>query len=818
MSNWIGFLGEQNSTLTAGWIGRDWVDQRFKTGWSTSRQGWSLRRGDQFYSADVDADNRDELIVVAPTGEWIGILRENSGGLVATWIKNDWVNEPGGTGASGWDLRQGDRYYVADIDADNRDELIVVAPTGEWIGILAEQGGSLIAGFIAYNWVNHPGGSGANGWDLKKGDEYLVADTDGTGRSRLVIRYLQSDGTTSSTGSSLMDSEILAIHAALLFTGEILYFGGDEHNPAQANNPQDFDRTRLFDVQSGIITRVGSPTTDIFCSGHAFLPDGRLLVGGGTEKYPIVLGHAHPLGHTGHRACWAYDPQARTWTQVADMNPNPNTGTPSGRWYPTLLTLHNGEILAVFGHPSESDTARHRNNTPERYSLNNNTWSLLPPVPGSEAIQYTQIMLNYPRLHLLRDTNIFFSTPVNDNRIYDPFTGSYVGNAIPSTGDSLYDESWNATSVLLPLLPGDNYSPRIMICGSTEPRVINLALSQPRWRLTAPRTGAASGRSRQFLCAVLLPTGEVFVTGGVGVSGQDIDAVFQAEIFSAGIDWNTDTYTWTADNTNTGTQAWTTVETASVPRNYHSVALLMPDGRVWTAGSSKNGDNGDPNIFGEKRIEIYSPWYCGASTRPEITSSPGGIGYGQTVEVRTPQAANIRRVALIRCGSVTHAFDSDQRYIGLTFQYAGGEVLRVNGPSDPAIAPPGYYMLWIIDDVGRPCSLAKFTRVPSVVQVTNILFNPPGPDLMSERLVIENQTAMNVNVTNWTIEDLKNHVFTFPQFLLATGAQVQLWTKGGVSDANNLYWGSGSPIWNNTGDTAILRNAQRVEISRYSFR
>src|SRR3712207_6625587 len=80
------------------------------------------------------------------------------------------------------------------------------------------------------------------------------------------------------------NSEVLAIHAALLPTNEILYFGGDEHSQAQHNAGQ-IDNTRLFNLTDGSITTLPSPTTDVFCSGHAFLGDGRLLVGGGTEQW-----------------------------------------------------------------------------------------------------------------------------------------------------------------------------------------------------------------------------------------------------------------------------------------------------------------------------------------------------------------------------------------------------------------------------------------------------------------------------------------------------------------------------------------------------
>ena len=507
------------------------------------------------------------------------------------------------------------------------------------------------------------------------------------------------------------DSQVLAIHAALVFTGGILYFGGDEHNQDQ-HDKNIIDNTRLFDVATNRITSLGSPTTDVFCSGHAFLADGRLLVAGGTEAWGGGhAGHPHALNFGGHRACWLYNPQAarpRAWQRAADMNFEPGRATGGGRWYPTLVTLASGHVLAAFGHPSLSD-GRHRNGTPEVYSPASNTWTLLsridegirdPPTGGPH--------LNYPRLHVLPNSLVFFATPVNGNRFYDPEAGIFLDRVIEAPGDPMYQD-WSATSVLLPLLPNDDYTPRVLICGGRQPQKINLGERSPAWQNAGNRAGAAADRVRANLCAVILPTGDIFLSGGVAggscdpVDGETQCPVREGEIYSPGIDWETGAYT--------GAENWMSVEAARVPRNYHSVALLMPNGRVWTAGSSKNASSGDPAAVGEMRIEVYRPAYDATRNRPEIRSSPTELHYGEIFEVRTPQAASIRRVALLRAGSVTHAFDADQRYVGLVSEYRGRDLLHVVAPAEGGIAPPGPYMLWIVDNAGRPCKLAKFVRL-----------------------------------------------------------------------------------------------------------
>jgi hypothetical protein len=507
------------------------------------------------------------------------------------------------------------------------------------------------------------------------------------------------------------DSQVLAIHATLLQTGEILYFGGDEHSQAQhdANN---IDHTRLFRLNDNAILPMTSPTTDVFCSGHARLADGRLLVGGGTEEWSGEVGfHDHVLGFPGLRSAWIYQPHARSWFRAADMNPQPghemaNTG--GGRWYPMLLTLGSGEVLAIFGHPNATDT-RHRNNNTERYSPAVNNWFRLPEVAEAVAITYFDHFLNFCRVHLLNDGRVFFVTSVNGNRFFDTATGTFGGAVITAPTDPVYVD-WHCQSVLLPLLPGDSYRPRILLTGDQTPRRIDLGDATPAWAATSARQGTAAGKFRKFGLSVLLPNGKVFVTGGVNSASDSSDAlgVLEAEIYDPGIDWVAGSYTAA------GTDSWATVESATVVRNYHSTALLMPDGRVWTAGSSKNAAAGDPAAVAEHRIEIYSPDYVGAVGRPTITTVPDLVSYGETFRIDTPDAGIIRRVAMMRCGSVTHAGDHDQRYVALSFTPDGPNALNATAPPSSNVAPPGYYMLWIIDQNGLPCANASFIRLTSL--------------------------------------------------------------------------------------------------------
>ena len=471
-------------------------------------------------------------------------------------------------------------------------------------------------------------------------------------------------------------AQVLAVHAALLHTGQILYFGGDEHDAGQ-NDRDQIDHTRLFDCASLTVSVVGSPTSDLFCSGHAFLMDGRLLVAGGTEDFPTDQG-PHAPHFPGLRDASIFEPWSGRWIPVASMNPEPGRTTGGGRWYPTLLTLASGTVLALSGHPQKDDS-RHSNDSPEAFSPSprqTGTWRLLSGPDPAHDVAY------YPRLHVLPAGDVLCATPVRGRtqRLTPaPYRWTDV-TAAPS--DPIYHGS-AATSVLLPLLPSTGYRPRVLFCGGAQPIVLDLGAASPSWKPTGPRT--LSGRPvRNHANAVLLPTGEVFVCGGAVDPSNDATGVLQPEVY------------------NPNNNSWATHPAATVVRNYHSVALLMPDGRVWTAGGNHNSQQSfpAPGVDNrELRIEIYEPPYYSAD-RPQLMSAPRAIGWGQTFHVRSSQTDRIVRVAMIRAGSVTHAYNSDQRYVGLGFSRTGGW-LTVKAPPNTGIAPPGYYLLFVLnrDDI-----------------------------------------------------------------------------------------------------------------------
>lgn len=509
----------------------------------------------------------------------------------------------------------------------------------------------------------------------------------------------------------LSDSGHMAIHAAVAPGNEIVYFGGW------------FESTGVYRFNVVTETRNAEfatpiPDTDMFCASHSFLADGRWLVGGGElpagDEGEDLHGHGGMTGG-GSRACWMYTHRLRRWDRIADMNLDP-AGNPEsgGRWYPTLITLYDNQVIAVAGHPdvrehypsADEEEQRHSNNTPERYSPPADTWTLMAGENHDTTADHGH-RDEYHRIFLLPNGHVFFATSVKgDNRYYNPYSGTFLASpVIGLPSESLYHHGSATTAVLLPLLPGDGYTPRVLIANGEAAYRITLEGEFPAWEETGPRDWSGTPPRRIHGCSVLLPDGTVFLSGGTQEDGEDevrqANAVRQGEIYDPGIDWEEGEYGDEPDN------PWTTVGQAAVRRHYHSVALLMPNGTVWTAGS--NGPGGQSNQ--ERRIEAYRPPYCARMGRPVITESPDYIVYRRSFTVRSPQAGQIRRVALIRCGSVTHAFDTDQRYVALNFEHSGGDALTVTSPPHSAVAPPGFYMLWIVDDAGRPCRWARFVNV-----------------------------------------------------------------------------------------------------------
>jgi hypothetical protein len=441
---------------------------------------------------------------------------------------------------------------------------------------------------------------------------------------------------------------IVAVHVNLLPTGEILAWDGQQ---AGTN-------ARLFNPATNAFTSVNITTgTNIFCTGHCHLPDGRILVTGGH------VGAAH-VGVTDTNI---FNPTTRQWTRVASMQ------TP--RWYPTNTTLPDGRILVTAG---EINCDACNALIPEIYNPISNTWTELFGAPLD--------LTYYPHMFVLPDGRVLAASTAESPTVTQVLnvvtqTWSVVdANAVDGGSAAMYlpgkiMKSGTSTNPDDPVVPSE-----------TTTYVLDMTQAAAAWRETAPMAFP-----RTYHTLTILPDGNVLVTGG----GPTTDAVGVNEAIKAAELWSPVTETWTS------------MASMQRPRLYHSTALLLPDARVWVAGGGRFNGVNEPTD--QLSSEIYSPPYLFKGTRPVITSAPVQIGYGGAMTVQTPDVSRIASVSLIKLGSMTHAFNMDQRYVPLSFT-AGASSLSVQTPANSNLAPPGHYMLFIVDIDG----------IPSVATILNI--------------------------------------------------------------------------------------------------
>jgi hypothetical protein len=292
-------------------------------------------------------------------------------------------------------------------------------------------------------------------------------------------------------------------------------------------------------------------------------------------------------------------------------------------------------------------------------------------------------------MFLLSDGRLLDAGPDTTTRILDPsnWTWSTIGT---SPFDGMSAVMYRPNKIMKAgswADPDFNGSAQPLYQSRADTAVLDMNATSPAWRSTAPM---AYPRSYQNL--TLLPDGTVLASGGMTDSdGTDLSkAVLPAEI------WNPDTETWT------------TVASEQIGREYHSTALLLPDGRVLMAGGGQLP--GSPAV-NETNAEVYSPPYLFKGARPTISSAPSLVQYGQSFTVSTPDASTISKVSLVRLPSVTHAFDQDQRFQFLNFTAGSGQ-LTVTAPATANLAPPGYYMLFVVNGNGVP-SVASMVRFPA---------------------------------------------------------------------------------------------------------
>ncbi|MEU9855031.1 kelch motif-containing protein [Streptomyces sp. NPDC047974] len=589
-------------------------------------------------------------------------------------------------------------------------------------------------------------------------------------------------------------ARINAIHAALLHTGKVLLIAGS------GNDQKNFDAgtfdTVLWDPVKNTFKKVPTPE-DFFCAGHSQLPDGRLLVAGGTARYEVLDGgvtkagggmrvknespdkavtlkkgtrfrspsgveyvsttdvtvpkakrefeisyfksgqmkpwktkvtaaearvfveavEQGPQGLTteaaqyevvglkgkqaddvyglaqklttekqdfqGIKAAYEFDPKAEKYVPVAPMK--------DARWYPTLVGLQDGKVLAVSGLNDVGDVVPGDN---EIYDPKTKKWTKGP----------FRYFPTYPSLFLTKGGKLLYTGsnagygPADKGRapgLWDLKTNKFT----PLTGLTDPDQLETSASLILPPAQAQ----KVMVLGgggvgesaksTARTSIVDLNTDSPAFR-----DGPALPQGTRYLSSVLLPDDTVFTTGGSrdyrGRSGSDI---LKAQFYDP------------------AANAFAAAADPTVGRNYHSEALLLPDGRVATFGSDPLFDDKDNTKLGtfEQRIEVFTPPYLhkAGADRPALGEGPRELDRNGRATFKTKDAGRIAKARLMRPSAVTHTTDVEQRSVALELTRGkDGLTVTVDAPEDRTLVPPGWYMLFVTDEAGIP-SEAKWIQV-----------------------------------------------------------------------------------------------------------
>jgi galactose oxidase len=457
------------------------------------------------------------------------------------------------------------------------------------------------------------------------------------------------------------------IAAANLPDGTLLTWSAyDEFNfQGDIGNRPSQTHTSVFDPESGasspvLVTHLGY---DMFCPGTANLPDGRILVNGGSSSRKTSL----------------YDPATGTWSLSGEMN------IPRGYQGTTLLS--DGSAFTLGGSWSGGEGGKHAE------VWTDGSWRRLTgvraePITGPDPGGVFRGD-NHLWLFAASGGRVFHAGPTAamhwittdgngtltaaGNRGSDPYSinGNAVlydvGQVLKAGGAPAYEDA-NATTAAF----------HIDFDGAVAVSAL-----------------APMAYARAFANGVVLPNGEVVIVGGqtFPVPFSDDTAILVPEI------WDPET------------RVFRQLEPMATPRVYHSSAILLPDGRVFSGGGGQCGAGCPENHFD---AEILTPPYLlnadgSLAARPVITAAPDTASLGGTLAVSTDTP--VMSFSLVRLSSVTHTVNNDQRRVPLAIESTSGATsYTLSVPSDPGVVLPGYYMLFAIDPSGVP-SVAATLRI-----------------------------------------------------------------------------------------------------------
>ena len=465
---------------------------------------------------------------------------------------------------------------------------------------------------------------------------------------------------------------VSAIHTNVLPNGKVLLWDLTPFHTFNMTDTWLWDPTETVSGTQISVQKIVNGRTVIFCSGHAFLPDGRLFVAGGGHGQTERIAQIN-----------IFDYRTNSWSAGPDMPAVPSGPPPTypnvwaGRWYPTVTALANGEMLVASGEAEGSTT----NQTPVVYTRSGSWRTLFQPGGVPTAAPWHPW---YPFLFAAPNGSVFRaggsshpSVPFVPTGHLDPASGAWtpLASQTGAPGPNIYQSAVMYEPGKILVMGGGTATDGPALNSTAAVRMIDLNSPAPAWQVAA-----SMSFDREYHNATVLADGQVLVTGGISSAPPGDVGVMTPEL------WNP------------ATGIWSQMAPMARKRGYHSTAVLLPDGRVMSAGTRSN--------FDEPNLEIFSPPYLFQGARPVIGYAPAQVGAGQPFVVSTPDT-DVTSVSWVRLSSVTHAFNQNQRFARSTVTpISGGVFTRAPSAND---APPGHYMLFLLRN-GVP-SVARIVRI-----------------------------------------------------------------------------------------------------------
>ena len=523
---------------------------------------------------------------------------------------------------------------------------------------------ALISLALAGIWES---GSAHNGVNHAAEDELLAAavavanavnvDTAAANAQAANVVIAAAERDDVGTWGSIIRWPHIPVSIANLPNGNILSWSSSEINAFPTGNPE-FTHAAVWNPQTNAFTNVSHSGHDMFCGHNVMLEDGRVFVNGGRNSVRFTS---------------VFDISTNRWQKLPDLMNN-------GRWYPSSIALADGGVFTAVGSQGgrfpevwrpgrgwDRLTNIDLSSPIINYSANafyeHIWWPLLTTTPDGELLHYGPT----PRMHRIRTDG--------EGSIRD--VGPAVTDWYPKHGASAYYAPGKI------LHAGGSRSGRDL-SSSNKSFVVDFTNGASRISPAAPMI-----KSRKYQNAVPLPNGEVIIVGGntSGTKFSDNGAVYPAEIWNPALN------------------QWRLTAPMSVPRTYHSVALLLPDGTVLSGGGGLCGGC----IVNHLNAQIFYPPYLydehgNFAQRPEITSSPESVRNGDSFTVTaTPGAA---RFSFIKMSSTTHGVNTDQRQIASSFAEVSAGVYQLHADANVNVLTPGYYMLFALNTAGTPSHAA----------------------------------------------------------------------------------------------------------------